>query len=155
MGTDSNPSKMTSKGSQTADDEYEWTVTAQTSGNNYFGISTSDSYTNLLNASGHTITCNLSSCYSGNQHYNYGGVDYNFKYFSSNQSSTVVIRYKASTTTYTISASGIAVATSITGGSISPTSATVSSGGNQSFTVTPSTGYVVTAVSYSGTATNN
>ncbi|HPG55613.1 MAG TPA: hypothetical protein PK641_04355, partial [Candidatus Enterocola sp.] len=109
MGTDSNPSKMTSKGSQTADDEYEWTVTVQTSGNNYFGISTSDSYTNLLNASGHTITCNLSPCTSSGQHYNFGGIDYYFKYFSSNQSSTVVIRYKASTTTYTISASSISV----------------------------------------------
>lgn len=109
MGTNSNPSGMTSKGSQTADDEYEWTVTVQTSGNNYFGISTSDSYTNLLNASGHTITCNLSPCTSGGQHYNSGGIDYYFKYFSSNQSSTVVIRYKASTTTYTISASSISV----------------------------------------------
>jgi len=109
MSTNSDPSTMTSKGSQTADDEYEWTVTVQTSGNNYFGISESDSYTKLLNASNHTITCNLSSCYSGNQHYNYGGIDYNFKYFSSNQSSTVVIRYKASTTTYTLSTSSISV----------------------------------------------
>lgn len=151
-----NPSQMTSRGSQTADDEYEWTVTAETSGNNYFGISTSASYTNLLDADAHKITCNLSSCYSGSQNYNLDNKTYRFKWFSSNQSSTVVIRYKASTTTYTIStSSGIAVATSITGGSISPTSASVSSGGNQSFTVTPSTGYVVTAVSYSGTATNN
>lgn len=151
MSTTDNPSTMTSKGSKTANDGYEWTVTVQTSVNNFFGISTSDSYTGLLNATNHTITCNSLCSSSGTQ--GYGG--YHFMRFSLSQSSTVVIRYDASTT-YTISTtSGIAVATSITGGSISPTSASVASGGNQSFTVTPNSGYVVTAVSYSGTATNN
>lgn len=120
--------------------------------NIYFGVSTtSGSLSGMFNASLSSISCTLTNHSEGHQ--NYGA--YNFVRFSSSETSAKIEFNHDSPGTYTISAAGLAVATSITGGSISPTSATVSSGGNQSFTVTPSTGYVVTAVSYSGTATNN
>lgn len=152
-GTSDNPANWSNNMEEVADNNFTWDIgEIAASTTIFFGVSTTTSYNKMISANGATRNCGICNWF---QAQDYGGKYFSKFNLSSKQSVRIVYNHD-SPGTYTISAtSGIAVATSITGGSISPTSASVASGGSQEFTVTPSTGYVVTAVSYSGTATNN
>ena len=91
---------------------------------------------------GNWTSCTISGLTGGNTYY-YAAKAYNTAGLDSDYSNEV--SYKAPVTTYTLTA------TSGSNGSLSPSGAvSVSSGGSQSFTITPDSGYAVSSVAVDG-----
>lgn len=155
-GTTNNITQFTSKGSQSGSTEWTWSVGNLSGGTNYyFCVSTSSSYTGNITSSSPSASDIVSSITSGKgiQEWNDGQVR-KFYYFAlSSAQSGVKLKYNSDTKKYTIFVgSTYTVTPSITGGSISPSTAqSVTSGSSVSFTVTPTSGYTFTSSSYSGT----
>jgi hypothetical protein len=154
-GTTNNITQFTSKGAQSGSTEWTWSVGNLSSGSNYyFCLSTSASYTGNItsNPSASDIVSTITSV-KGIQEWNDGQVR-KFYYFAlSSAQSGVKLSYNSTTGKYTIFVgSTYTVTPSITGGSISPSTAqNVTSGSSVSFTVTPTSGYSYSSATYSGT----
>lgn len=115
--------------------------------NYYMGFSTSAHYYDMTTVQDFTFTGNgynegnaaLNNC--GGEG-NYKDKNFKFIWFKPNTSS-VTVSYNTSTKVYTINqaTTTYTVTTSISGGTISPPSATIAQGSNAEFTVTPQAGY--------------
>ena len=154
-GTTNNITQFTSKGSQSGSTEWTWSVGNLSGGTNYyFCVSTSSSYTGNITSSSPSASDIVSSITSGKgiQEWNDGQVR-KFYYFAlSSAQSGVKLKYNSDTKKYTIFVgSTYTVTPSITGGTISPSTAqSVTSGSSISFTVTPTSGYTYSSATYSG-----
>lgn len=126
-------------------DCYTYTVSLA-HGNNYMAISTSLSISNYISANGKSYSFSSSDAWNFETK-EWGGYYYvraNVKF-----ADTYTISYDGST--YTLTRGSFNVATSITGGTISPTSySDVTSGSSVSFEVTPTSGYTYSTATYSG-----
>jgi len=162
--TSNNPTSWSSSVTPTQDGaNFTATITGLTAGTQYYiALSTTDAYSGVYYSdntacsyvvnSGVQIINNVLQI--GSQNYNTDGKRFQFIWLRP-EGTSIVASYNNDTHVYTVSsgATMYTVSTSVTGGTISPTSASVPEGGNALFTVTPTEGYQYASHSISaGTA---